>query len=255
MDKLWEQNYYRLEGYYWWSVARRGIILSLISKFNLSKEVHILDIGCSAGCLIQELIKKGFKNVYGIDISEQSIAHCKKMGLKNIEIMDASDMRFKNNTFDVIISSDNLEHLKNDQEVLRDWNRVLKPNGILLVFVPACKSLWSIHDIANYHFRRYSKAELFNKLLCANYTIERSSYWNFILFVPIGMSILLSKLFVKKSVYSNKIFSIPVWLNNLLIKVMRIENKLIEANSIPFGISIFFIARKRNGIITTLQDN
>jgi hypothetical protein len=58
------------------------------------------------------------------------------------------------------------------------------------------------------------------------------------------MSILLSKLFARKAVYSNKIFSIPVWMNNLLIKVMRLENKLVEINNIPFGISIFFIARK-----------
>ncbi len=244
MDKLWEQNYCQLEENYWWCVARREIILSLILKFKLSKEAHILDIGCSGGCLIQELIKKGFKNVYGVDISEQSIAQCKKKGLKNIENMDASDMCFNNNTFDLIISSDNLEHLKNDQEVLRDWNRVLKPNGILIVFVPAYKFLWSVHDTANYHFRRYSKWELCNKLLRANYSIVRCSYWDFILFTPIGMTILLSKLFVRKSVYSNKIYSVPVWLNNLLIKVMRFENKIIEINNIPFGISIFFIARK-----------
>ena len=167
-----------------------------------------------------------------------------KKGLENIEIMDASDMHFNNNTFDLIISSDNLEHLKNDQEVLRDWNRVLKPNGILIVFVPAYKFLWSVHDTANYHFRRYSKWELCNKLLRANYSIVRCSYWNFILFVPIGMSILFSKLFARKAVYSNKIFSIPVWMNNLLIKVMRFENRFTETNDIPIGISIFFIARK-----------
>jgi len=244
MEKLWEQNYYQLEGNYWWSVARREIILSLISKFKLSKKAHILDIGCSAGCLIQELIKKGFKNVYGVDISEQSIAQCKKKGLKNIEKMDASDMRFNNNTFDLLISSDNLEHLRNDQKVLRDWNRMLKPNGILIVFVPAYKFLWSVHDIANYHSKRYSKWELHNKLLRANYSIVRYSYWNFILFTPIVISILLSKLIVRKSVHSNKIFSVPGWLNNLLIKVMRFENRFIEINDIPIGISIFFIARK-----------
>ena len=167
-----------------------------------------------------------------------------KKGLKNIENMDASNMRFNNNTLDLLISSDNLEHLENDQKVLRDWNRMLKPNGILIVFVPAYKFLWSVHDISNYHFRRYSKGELYNKLLRANYSIVRGSYWNFILFVPIGMSILFSKLFARKAVYSNKIFSIPVWMNNLLIKVMRLENKLVEINNIPFGISIFFIARK-----------
>jgi len=79
---------------------------------------------------------------------------------------------------------------------------------------------------------------------CANYSIVRSSYWGFNLFILISMLILFSKLFVRKSVYSNKIFSVPVWLNNLLIKVMRFENKIIEINNIPFGISIFFIARK-----------
>ena len=244
MDKLWEQSYYQLEENYWWCVARREVILSLISKFKLSKKAHILDIGCSTGCFIQELIKKGFKNVYGVDISEQSIAQCRKKGLKNIENMDAAGMRFNNNTFDLIISSDSLEHLKNDQKALRDWNRMLRPNGILIAFVPAYKFLWCIHDISNHHFRRYSKWELCNKLLRANYSIVRCSYCNSILFAPIGMLILLSKLIVRKSVHSNKIFFIPGWLNNLLIQVMRFENKLIENNNIPFGISIFFIARK-----------
>jgi membrane protein required for beta-lactamase induction len=121
---------------------------------------------------------------------------------------------------------------------------MLRPNGILIVFVPAYKFLWSVHDISNYHFRRYSKWELYNKLLRANYSIVRCSYWNFILFTPIGMLILMSKLIARKSVHSNKIFSIPVLLNNLLIKVMRFENKLVVINNIPFGISIFFVARK-----------
>ena len=78
MDKLWEQNYHQQEEEFWWSIARREITLSLISKLKLSNKAHILDIGCLAGCLIQGLYKKGFKNVYGVDISEQSIVQCKK---------------------------------------------------------------------------------------------------------------------------------------------------------------------------------
>ena len=56
---------------------------------------------------------------------------------------------------------------------------VLKPNGHMILFVPACEILWSNNDIYSQHFRRYEKKQLKDRLIMSGVSISRLSYWNF----------------------------------------------------------------------------
>ena len=114
MEKEFEEKYHQIEKNHFWFKARRKYIIQLLK--SQPKHINILDIGCSSGLLLKELINIGFEpdNLFGIDISSIAIKNCKKNGLGNTSVMDAQCIEL-NKTFDVIIASDCLEHIENDE--------------------------------------------------------------------------------------------------------------------------------------------
>ncbi|MEA2036096.1 MAG: class I SAM-dependent methyltransferase [Nanoarchaeota archaeon] len=243
MDERYEIKNQNLEEVHWWFITRQDISYDLISKLN--KNAKILEIGCSGGPLIKILNKNGFKNVYGLDISKRAINLCKKRGLDNVFVRDAVKTKFKNKEFDLIIASDVLEHIKNDKLALVEWNRILKPGGKLIVFVPAFKSLWSPHDETNFHQRRYSKSSLVNLFKKADFKIIKSSYWNFSLFPIICTVKILQRSFVnKKQKIPSQLFGVNRITNKFLISLIKLENKYLKKFNFPWGISVFVVGEK-----------
>ena len=126
MNKDYELKYHKIEEDYWWFVAHRDMLYRLIKKLNADKNSKILDVGCSGGHLIKLLRTNGLKNTYGVDISEKAINLCKRKGIKNVFVMDCIKTNFDNNTFDIAIAADILEHTKNDTRAIVEWNRIIK---------------------------------------------------------------------------------------------------------------------------------
>jgi 2-polyprenyl-3-methyl-5-hydroxy-6-metoxy-1,4-benzoquinol methylase len=239
----YEQKYHDIEKDHFWFKARRDYILRLLEK--TAKQQSILDIGCSSGVLIQELVQQGFRkdNIYGIDISSKAIDRCRENGIKNAFVMDAQNVKL-NKKFDIIIASDCLEHLKDDTKALKNWYQLLNDNGQLIVFVPAFMFLWSAHDDANMHYRRYTKNKLRYKLKEEGFTITKASYWNFLFFVPILIIRSAGRIFCKKKkVNVEKGLEKPPF-NMFFYRCMRYENKLLSKINLPFGVSAFCIAKK-----------
>ena len=184
MEVDFEKKYHEVEKENWWFVSRRMYLLDLLRK--APKDGKILDVGCSSGIFLKDLEQMGFKieNLFGIDISDTAIENCKNNGIQNAFVMDAQNIKLSEK-FDFIIASDCLEHLEYDVKAIHNWKKFLKNGGIMYVFVPAFQSLWSYHDDANKHYRRYTKNELKTKLSSADLVILKSSYWNFALFLPV----------------------------------------------------------------------
>ncbi len=245
MEKSHEMEYHRLEGFNWWYVSRRRIIISFMKKFA-DGDAKILDIGCSGGELISELKKVGYKNVYGIDKSADAVKICEQKGIKNVFIGDAGKVKFENVKFDFVIFSDVLEHFKNDAGALRLWKRALAQNGKMIIFVPAFQSLWSNHDIEAHHFRRYSKKDFFKVIDGVGLKIEEFGFWNFACTVPLYIlrKIKNSKIFKMKS---NDIYKLPNFLNGLLLNYMDLENfSILSGIKFPFGVSMFAVVSKKH---------
>lgn len=244
MDKTFEQRYHNLEDSHFWFKSRRNYILQLLKSAPRSSK--ILDIGCSSGNLIQDLKGIGFEaqNLFGIDISEEAISNCKAKGLKNCYHMSGEAIALKGQ-FDIIIASDCLEHIQNDENALEHWYNLLGQNGKLMVFVPAFNSLWSHHDDLNRHFRRYTKSELLQKLRQHHYTIQNSGYWNFTLCVPVWIARKILTIIRKNrsSKTSSDLYDLGI-LNTPLLLLLNLENKLLKFLNFPFGISTFAIAQK-----------
>jgi hypothetical protein len=84
-----------------------------------------------------------------------------------------------------VTALDVLEHTDDDLLSLREMGRVIKPAGLLLITVPAYGFLWSEHDEALKHRRRYTAHELRNKLTVSGFEVVRTSYFITTLFFPI----------------------------------------------------------------------
>jgi SAM-dependent methyltransferase len=243
MKAAFEMTYHQLEKDHFWFKARRAFIIKALE--GVDRNATILDIGCSSGLLLEELILIGFnpQNLYGIDISEIAINNCRNIGLGNTFVLDAQDLRF-NQKFDVIIASDSLEHLEHDTQALKSWFNLLKPTGIGLIYVPAFMLLWSKHDEVNMHYRRYKKNELKTKLMQTGFEIIESGYWNFALFFPILVVRLLNRFMLNKAQESGNLNKMP-WLNHLLYNWLLFENKLLKYISFPFGVSTYCIVGEK----------
>jgi SAM-dependent methyltransferase len=246
MDKNYEVLYHDSEEVNWWFVSRRDMIIKILKNNKVPLNAKILDIGCAGGTLLVEMKDKGYTNLYGLDYSAEAIAVCKNKGIENLVVMDGHSPEFAENSFDVIIASDTLEHLENDEVALKNWNKLLKGKGLCLVFVPAYNHLWSEHDVVNYHFRRYTLTNLITKSQNAGFKICSSGYWNVLIYIPALFFRLFSKLRSKREIEDIKgdIISLPAVINNLLISWMKFENIFSSKLRLPFGVSTFVIMTK-----------
>jgi SAM-dependent methyltransferase len=235
-NEIW---YFTAENY-WWLKGRRDLIYRVIKQLK-RRRLKILDIGCSCGNLIEVIEKKKLGNVFGIDNSKYAVQKCIERGL-NVRLEDASKLPYKSNFFDIVIASDVMEHIKLDKDALKEWKRVLKNNGYLILGVPAFNFLWSYSDYVKGHKRRYEKNDLIRLVKNLNLKILYITYWNFFIFIPIS----IIKIFLKNNKTNYEKMLIPRFINILFFLLLKVENILIIKYKMkfPFGISIFGIFKK-----------
>jgi len=245
MNIEYEIKYHQIEENYWWFQARRDMVFRLIEDLKLPHSASILEIGCSGGPLLQRLRSTGYSDLTGIDVSAKGIAVAQQRGISNVSCMDGASLDFPDSSFDLVVASDVLEHIEDEAQALREWTRVLRPGGQLLIFVPAFQFLWGKHDEVNRHFRRYTAAQLAASMQSAGLRIRRRSYWNVGLFFPTAAVRLLKRLLPEdKKPVKDDFFATPPLLNSLLSGFIRAENRLLQALNAPVGVSVFIVAVK-----------
>lgn len=220
-------------------------VLRLIEKNLPSKKpLKILDAGCGTGFFMSKLKKFGV--VFGVDINPEAVKFAKKRGVKNITLSSVEKLPFKDNFFDILVSVDVLYHQEvgSDVKALEEFCRVLKPGGIVVLKVPAFNWLRGHHDIVVKTRRRYTKNELAQKLKKAGLEIKRLSYGNMAIF-PVA---LLKRVTdgLKKN-HSSDIDTVSPLINKTLMKIMKVENKILTSTGLPFGLSVFAVAQKSEG--------
>ncbi|MDP3935228.1 MAG: class I SAM-dependent methyltransferase [Candidatus Giovannonibacteria bacterium] len=229
---------------YFWHVGRREILKEALLRYlkdptNLS----ILDIGCGTGGNI--ILLKEFGNVTGIDFSDEALRLASGKGFDKLVCADATAMPFPDNTFDLVSALDTIEHIADDLKVVQESFRVLKRGGIFLVTVPAYPWLWSQHDEAIHHVRRYYKKGLVNKLKKGGFKVLESSHF-VSLALPINLLRKLRDKFLRKEKESPKIYDIvfPPAINSILLFFLRCEKYWIRWLPLPIGTSIVAICKK-----------
>lgn len=250
MDLTYEAKYHQLEEENWWFASRRDAVYDLVSSLQLPVTAAILEIGCSGGPLMQRLRQAGYADVTGIDVSAPAIELAHARGVPNASLMDGAALEFADARFDLVIASDVLEHIEDEGKALREWTRVLKPGGQVLIFVPAHSYLWSEHDVVNHHFRRYSRQGLVAAVERAGLRAQRSSFWNAAMFFPTAALRLGRRLLsgpvspVKKSGATGDLHQLAGPANSLLLNWVKAENRLLRHVNLPLGVSVFTLAQK-----------
>jgi SAM-dependent methyltransferase len=238
-----------IEKHHWWWEGRRQILRQSIEN---KKGLKILDIGCGTGetlSFLKDYLPKPI--LYGVDSSPVAINYTKKRGHKNILKVDAKKLPFGNNTFDYILLLDVIEHIEDDTAILVEAKRVLKKKGKIIITTPALQFIWSEHDSAQGHFRRYVRRRIRKISKEAKLSIRRISYFNFFLSPAIIGIRLLSRFkpLIKYGKYDSKLnFNIakkPL-LNGPLKLIFVSEIKLMKLINYPFGISIFAVLQKES---------
>ncbi|MFD1467492.1 class I SAM-dependent methyltransferase [Hymenobacter caeli] len=250
MDLTYEAKYHQVEEQHWWFAGRRDAVYDLVQGLGLGPEAAILEVGCSGGPLLQRLRAAGYADVSGIDVSGPAIALAQARGVPNVAVMDGAALAFADERFDLVVASDVLEHIADEARALREWTRVLRPGGRLLVFVPAHAYLWSAHDVVNHHFRRYSRSGLVGALERAGLRVRRSSFWNAALYFPTAALRLAKRLMHNPldAAYqpgaTGDLHHFPGPANRLLLAWLQGENRLLRHFDLPLGVSVFALAEK-----------
>jgi ubiquinone/menaquinone biosynthesis C-methylase UbiE len=242
------ERMYRFEDSYWWFVARRKLIASLLRDLNLPGSIDILDIGCGTGAMLDEL--QNFGAVTGADFSPEALSFCRKRGERGssdyrLVRADIRSLPFADASFDIVTAMDIVEHIDRDKDAMSEILRVLKPGGRLLATVPAYMELWSEHDDALHHHRRYTAASFRDLARRAGFAVDKLSYTVTALFPLIWLVRTLSRL-KRKNGESPKADVVPVpdSVNNLLLSLSNAESALVRRVSLPFGVTVVAVARK-----------
>ena len=237
---------YNLESFYWWFVARRQLLEALIKDVAREfTEPIMLDVGCGTG--INYSVMSRYGTAVSTDFSEEALKFSKTRGVLDLVLSRIETLPFSHASFDVITALDVLEHVDDDLEALDELRRIMKENALLIITVPAYGFLWSEHDEALHHRRRYAASELRNKLTRAEFEVERISYYITFLFFPILLMRFLQSIFKKSVQAKTSHIILPRWLNSFLIWILAFERFLLRWGNFPFGVSLVCLARKRSG--------
>ncbi len=249
MEKDEYKMMHDIEQSYWWFVGKQFLVKSILERYSLNrlKNDQLLDIGCGTGAILKLLQNYGI--AYGVELSTNAIRFLKRRDLNLVVRSDASQsIPFKENTFSAITCLDVLEHLDNDFTLLNEMVRVCKPGGHIVLTVPAFSVLWSPHDAALHHRRRYTREQMLKKACRLNCTVLKSSYYNTALILPILVARKLKLFFSnKQNVRSDFFIHIPRLINALLTLLFVSEIRCLQFLNFPFGVSLFLVLQKSNG--------
>jgi len=216
---------------------------------NGKEKLNILNVGIATGLTTEILSSYG--NVTSIEYDKDCCDFVREK--LNIDVINSSvtEIPFQDKEFDLVCAFDVIEHVEDDKKAVNELYRVCKSDGIVFITVPAFMSLWSEHDEVNHHYRRYIMRQIKNLFSDTQGNIIYNSYFNSILFLPILLFRLISRILPKKSIRKGSGSDFTVInneniINKLLYIIFNFEVSIIQYIKYPFGVSILFMFKKSN---------
>ena len=248
MDASFHAFEKEVEDWHWWYRVRRDILDMQLARLAVNSgtgpaRARILDVGCGTGGASLTLARHG--RAVALDRSPGSFAIAMDRPYTHRVVASAAaPLPFADGSFDVVCALDILEHLDDDAAAARELQRVCKPGGHVIAYVPAYPMLWGYNDEYSHHKRRYVKSELSSLLAGARLDIVESGYFNAVLFLPTLAARLIQRAAPRLTngmEHSTK----PTPLNGVLTSIFRAELKWLKRGPLPFGTSAYVIGAKR----------
>ncbi len=231
-----------LEDTHWWFKARRNIILTLLLRFSPIDVKHVVEIGCGTGGNLK-LLGRYVDKVTGVDVSSEAIEYARERVNGDMLLGDFRQvLKDKWSNIDVVLLADVLEHVEDDVNFLSDIIEAIRPGALIIITVPAHKILWSNHDVALGHKRRYQVNTLNN--LWNNRPVKKLFFspFNFILSPLVFLNrLLLSR---AKNTQQSDLHEHSVIVNSLLFFLFNLEGRWMRKLALPWGCSYAAVLKK-----------
>jgi len=240
---------FEAEDQHWWYVGLHELVMCHVTAEaeRCGRPLRILDAGCGTGRLMQ--LMSAYGEVEGYDASEEALHYCRKRGLE-ASLADLNDLQLEGDRYDIITSIDVLYHtgIRDDVAVLKRLYAALKPGGMLILNLVAHECLRSSHDIAVHTRERYTRQSLLARVESAGFSAGYAAYRVCFLFPLIAGYRMLQRGIGVGAADPGAVASdviVPGRLvNALLLGVIRLENRVMKRWPLPFGSSVFLLARK-----------
>ncbi|KAB2807529.1 class I SAM-dependent methyltransferase [Pimelobacter simplex] len=165
-----------LEHRHWWYAARRALVRRTVRSWPAGRAI---DVGCGMGGNTAVLRELGWQAV-GVEYTATGAGIAASRGIPVLR-GDGRQLPVADGSVDLVMSTDAWEHIDDDVAVARETFRVLRPGGRALVAVPAGMALWSGHDVALGHVRRYERQQLADLVTGSGLVIDDLWSWNVLL--------------------------------------------------------------------------
>jgi SAM-dependent methyltransferase len=233
-----------------WVRTRNRILGQVFKRFtDPSRQLDVLEIGCGNGGVIDKLRRIPNLRLTGSEIYIQGLRYAlAKMPDIDFIQLDATDIPFRD-AFDVVGAFDVLEHIEDDELVMRQVRLALRPDGLFIVTVPQYQWMWSTLDELVHHKRRYGWRDLEAKLERAGFEVVYTTSFVTALFPIMMMTRLFDRVRRRtgdtKAEFSDRVGA-PKLINRLFDWMMRLDEGALKLGAtLPFGGSLLTVARPR----------
>ena len=221
-----------LERRHWWYRERRALLARAVRDLPVGQA---LDIGAAGGGNTLVLTGLGW-SACALEHSRPGAVVAAGRGLPVVRA-DALHLPFADASLDLVTALDVLEHLQDDRAAAAEIRRVLRPGGRVVVTVPVDMRLWSAHDEAVGHVRRYARQEIIALLCGASLEVESVRSWMVLLRPAVAVQ--------RRRSTGSDLSEPPRWANIVLGAVVRAERHL-PVGGLP-GVSVLLRARRPGG--------
>jgi SAM-dependent methyltransferase len=235
-----------VERTHWYYAGKRELVRWWLAQIRPPRADEILlDYGAGTGRFAIEM--QTYCRVLVLDDHAEALSILRERFAPS-QVLAAQDdaIPVADSSIDCLTALDVLEHLRNDDEKVAEFRRVLKSGGLAVVTVPAGMALWSDWDEALHHFRRYNRSELLRLFPRAHWDIVHVNYTNVLAYPAVWIVRKARRL--RRGRSSRPIgpraedLTPPRWLNALLQgSFVRLGRSRIR---FPFGVSLILVARK-----------
>lgn len=229
-----------LEDEHWWYRSLRSLTLRKIGTAE-----RVLDAGCGTGGMLGRLRDR---KAVGIDFSRNAIGHARTRGGLRLCAGSVCDLPFRSSSFDAVLALDVIYHeaVTDDGVAIREFARVLRSGGALVIHAPAYDWLAGSHDRETHGIRRYTVPRMRELVLDAGLQVRELTYRN-LLAMP--FAIFSRRLRVGKSARDagrgkSDLRKVPAPINGLLAALSLAENRFVGFPGLPAGLSVWCVAGK-----------
>ena len=242
MDTIEYRKMAEVEDAMWYYRALHRIVATALGRAALPARAAVLDAGCGTGGLLRRLrADRPEWALAGLDFSPLACDLARERTGLTVTEGSVTALPFAAESFDAVVSCDVVCQVEDPAAALREFHRVVRPGGVVVLTMPAYRWMYSYHDRAVGNLRRYSRAETAELLRAAGFAVEYASYWNTLLF-PLAV---LQRKVLRAAATESDVRLYPAPVEAICDAMNVIEHAwLRRGGRLPWGNSVLAVGRR-----------